>query len=112
MCRTISHRGLWNSGDRTRSRSRIQQRLAKQLLDRFAGAILKGIGDLNRPSDGAHVFLSPVNTQRLVDRRVKVTHGHHAIGNVVALLVASPDHLTSLDPTTRQRQRPAVWPMI
>src|SRR5947209_5181054 len=98
--------------DAIRRLNRLGPALRQQLPDRLAGAILERIGDLHGAPDGTHVLLTPVDAERFVDGRVEVSHRHDAVGDVVSFLVAGADYLARFDPSTRQRQRPAIGPVI
>src|SRR5207247_6845990 len=70
--------------------------LREQFQDGLARAILERVGYLHRASDGAHVFLLPVDTQRFVDRGVQIAHGHDAARDVVSLFLARSASLAAL----------------
>ncbi|MYC81019.1 MAG: DUF3108 domain-containing protein [Acidobacteria bacterium] len=73
-----------------------------QFLDGRSGFVVDGVGNLERTADGMHVFLGPIDAERLVDGRQQVSHGHHPIGHIGAALVARPDHLAAPDSTAAQ----------
>src|SRR5712675_3236777 len=86
--------------------------LCEQLVHRLAGAIIERIGDLNRTAYRTHVLFRPVDSERLVDGRIEVAHTDHAVGDIVAALIAGSDHLARFDAAARECERPAVGPMI
>ena len=58
------------------------------------------------------ILLRPIDPKRLVDGRVQVAHGDYALRDVIAALIARANYLARLDSRARQRQRPAIRPVI
>src|SRR5262245_59793332 len=62
--------------------------LPQQFRYRLPGLVVERVGDLDGPSDRAHVLLAPVDPEELVDRREQVSHGDDAVGDVRSAFVA------------------------
>ena len=66
--------------------------LSDQFLNRMAGFVIDGVGDLQRASNGVQIRLGPVDTEGLVEGGKKITDGDHAILDVGTALVAFAHH--------------------
>src|SRR5581483_3941710 len=87
----------WQGGDSNSACRKLP--LSEQFLDGRAGPVVKRVGNLDRPPDGALILFLPINPQRLVDGRVQIAHRDHAIGHIGPAIVARSYHLARLDAT-------------
>src|SRR5258708_1857498 len=86
------------------------EELSKQLLDRRPGFVMKGIGNLQGPSDRVHVFLVPVNPQGFVDGGENISQANLLLNRISSPLVTGSNDLASPQAPATHDNRPAIRP--
>src|SRR5439155_23809272 len=101
--------GYWYHRARDHCRDTLS---LNQFFQRSPRGVIEPVGDIDGPGDRRHVGLGPVDSHRLVNRRIEISDGHRSVRHIGSIFVAGTDDAAPPNAAATYHQRPAVRPMI